>query len=210
MEFSEKQKCSDFNYFLDTYIKPDIETSNYINLIKNNIRININKENKKATQAMYMFVLHRFLFGSKGINIGILAKTSHKAIKYNLDIYAICKNLPDFLFDKKYHERQSRFLRHTREGSRLNFGRVMPDYSTPFLGFTHSVNIVDFKNFTKKGIKETLFECLLHEYWSLNNKHYKSEDVKIFILDDIPENISVIFGEETCRASDFYKVGYNV
>ena len=207
MELSEKQKCSDFNYFLDTYIKPDIETNNYINLIKNNIRININKENDKAAQAMYVFVLHRFLFGSKGINIGILAKTLRKAIKYDLDIYSICKTLPDFLFDKKYHERQSKFLRNTREGSRLNFGGVMPDYSTPFLGFTHSINIVDFKNFTKKGIKETLFECLLHAY--LQTEYYSSEDIKIFILDDIPENISVTFREVSYGVSDFYKVGYD-
>lgn len=206
---NENEKCKDdFYYFLDNYIKPDNETRKYIELIKNNTRIQINKENNKAKEAMYIFVLYRFLFGCG--SIGILAKTLLKASKYNLNIYAICKTLPDFLFDKKYHERQSKYLRRTRENNYLNFSRVMPDYSTPFIGFTHLINIVDFKDFSKTGIEETLSECLLHEYCSLNNKYYKNEDIKIFILDEIPEEISVNFGEESYSIVNFYKVGYNV
>lgn len=204
---NEAEKCKDdFYYFLDNYIKPDNKTRKYIELIKNNTRIQINKENNKAKDAMYIFVLYRFLFGCG--SIGILAKTLLKASKYNLNIYAICKTLPDFLFDKKYHERQSKYLRNSSE-SRLNFSGVMPDYSTPFIGFTHLINIVDFKDFSKTGIEETLSECLLHEYWSLNNKSYKNEDIKIFILDDISEEISLNFREKSYSAVDFYKVGYD-
>lgn len=204
---NETEKCKDdFYYFLDNYIKPDNETRKYIELIKNNTRIQINKENNKAKEAMYIFVLYRFLFGCG--SIGILAKTLLKASKYNLNIYAICKTLPDFLFDKKYHERQSKYLRNSSE-SRLNFSGVMPDYSTPFIGFTHLINIVDFKDFSKTGIEETLSECLLHEYWSLNNKSYKNEDIKIFILDDISEEILLNFREKSYSTVDFYKVGYD-
>ena len=204
---NETEKCKDdFYYFLDNYIKPDNKTRKYIELIKNNTRIQINKENNKAKEAMYIFVLYRFLFGCG--SIGILAKTLLKASKYNLNIYAICKTLPDFLFDKKYHERQSKYLRNSSE-SRLNFSGVMPDYSTPFIGFTHLINIVDFKDFSKTGIEETLSECLLHEYWSLNNKSYKNEDIKIFILDDISEEILLNFREKSYSTVDFYKVGYD-
>ena len=204
---NETEKCKDdFYYFLDNYIKPDNKTRKYIELIKNNTRIQINKENNKAKEAMYIFVLYRFLFGCG--SIGILAKTLLKASKYNLNIYAICKTLPDFLFDKKYHERQSKYLRNSSE-SRLNFSGVMPDYNTPFIGFTHLINIVDFKDFSKTGIEETLSQCLLHEYWSLNNKSYKNEDIKIFILDDISEEISLNFREKSYSTVDFYKVGYD-
>ena len=205
---NETEKCKeDFYYFLDNYINPDNETRKYIELIKNNTRIQINKENNKAKEAMYIFVLHCFLFGCG--SIGILAKTLLKASKYNLNIYSICKTLPDFLFDKKYYERKSKYLRRTIENNYLNFSGVMPDYSTPFLGSTHLINIVDFKGFSKTGIEETLSECLIHEYYSLNNEYYRNEDVKIFILDDIPEEISVNFREESSGTIDFYKVGYN-
>ena len=204
---NETEKCKDdFYYFLDNYIKPDNKTRKYIELIKNNTRIQINKENNKAKEAMYIFVLYRFLFGCG--SIGILAKTLLEASKYNLNIYEICKTLPDFLFDKKYHERHSKYLRNSSK-NHLNFSGVMPDYSTPFLGFTHLINIVDFKDFSKTGIEKTLSECLLHEYWSLNNKSYKNEDIKIFILDDISEEISVNLREKSYSTVDFYKVGYD-
>ena len=42
---NETEKCQDdFYYFLDNYIKPDNETRHYIELIKDNTRIQINKQ----------------------------------------------------------------------------------------------------------------------------------------------------------------------
>jgi hypothetical protein len=207
---NETEKCKDnFYYFLDNYMNTDNETREYIELIKNNMRIQINKENNKAKEAMYIFVLYIFLFGDCG-NIGILAKTRLVASKYNLNIYELCKTLPDNLFDKKYHERISKYLYRTKKYGYFNFESI-PDYSkcNPFIGFTNLINIVDFENFSKIEIEETLHYCSIDAYYSLNNSHYKNEDVKIIILDDIPEEISVNFREELYSIVDFYKVGYN-
>lgn len=207
---NETEKCKeDFYYFIDNYIKPDNETRDYIDLIKNNTRIQINKENDKAKEAMYIFVLYVFLFADCG-NIGVLAKTILAAGKYNLNIYELCKTLPDFLFDKKYHERISKYLYKTKKKGYFNIASV-PDYNqcNPFIGFTNIINIVDVKRFTKTEIEETLQYCFLDAYLTSNNKYYKNEDIKIFILDDIPEEISVNFGEESYSINDFCKVGYN-
>ena len=207
---NETEKCKeDFYYFLDNYIKPDNETRVYIDLIKNNTRIQINKENDKAKDAMYIFVLYVFLFGDCG-NIGVLAKTILAASKYNLDIYELCKTLPDFLFDKKYHERISKYLYTTKKEGYFNFASI-PNCSdcVPFIGFTNLINIVDIKELSKTEIEETLEYCFLDAYSALNNKYYKNENVKIFILDNITEEISVTFGGEIYSINNFYKVGYN-